>query len=1038
MCPDITPVPRPLRVTDRLAASHEPSSLRARLQRALGDAYHIERELGGGMSRVFAAREVRLDRVVVVKVLPPELGAALSAERFRREISLAARLQHPHIVPVHAAGEVEGIPWYTMPFIEGESLRERLQGGPLPIADALRVLHDVADALAYAHAQGVIHRDIKPDNILLTRGHAVVTDFGVAKALAAAAGDITPLPGALHGVDHHGHRTGAGLAIGTPAYMAPEQATGDPYTDGRADLYALGVVAWETLAGRAIFGRRLPHELLAAHITEQPIPVEELRPDVPPALAALVARCIEKRPGDRPRDAAAVRDALAELGAGLSGGSGSGGRPAFAWSGASGAGRGRGARWPIVAALAAAVIAVGSAAWFLLPRATPPDETVVAVLPFQVTGGSSLGYLREGMLDLLAAKLTGEGGPRSAEPRAVLSAWRRAAGSDTGSLPRDQMLALAEKVGAGQALTGEIAGDVDRLVLSASLIRVKDGRIIVSEQEPGPADSLPQLLDRLVAKLLARSAGEGERLPVLASTPLPALRAYLAGQAAFRRGRYNDAVREYSRALDVDSSFTLAALGLVDATGWVGGSHARQRGARIAWRGKDALSERDQARLMALVGSRYPMPTPYAEQHVANQRYARVAPDRPEAQFQFGDGLFHYGRVIGIRDAHALAKEAFQRALLLDSTFVPALEHLVLLAAKDGDTTRAVQFATRYLAIDGSTESANGVRWRLAALRGDREEMVRLTPRIARQGGTSFAYLMGVSMFEGVAPALAQRAFDTAMAHASALPDRASHAMAAHDLALARGRPREATRMLRKAADAGVPPAAVLREQVKDALFWDGDTLAGAQAVRELEQRTPESALAAGTLTAGADSARMPEYVSNVCVLERWRLAHGQTSTVRRSLSWLRAFVTRRPGPMAQIATQCAITMDAQLAVAEQAPDAPSRVKRLDSLLLSGPGGSVQDVGNLVVARLMEQSGNVKDALEAVRRREYVFTRGAYLSTYLREEGRLAELAGDVEGAIAAYRQFLALREDAEPELRDEVEDVRERLARLIREGSEK
>ena len=230
----------------------------------------------------------------------------------------------------------------------------------------------------------------------------------------------------------------------------------------------------------------------------------------------------------------------------------------------------------------------------------------------------------------------------------------------------------------------------------------------------------------------------------------------------------------------------------------------------------------------------------------------------------------------------------------------------------------------------------------------------------------------------------------------------------------------------------------VLREQVKDALFWDGDTLVATHAVRELEQRTPEVALAAGRTP--ADTTRLPEYVGNVCTLERWRLAHGETSTARRSLSWLRAFILRRPrpDPMAQVAEQCVITVDAQLAVAEKASDAPARVARLDSLLLTGPGGAVQDVGNLVVARLKEAQGDVQGALEAVRRREYIYTRAPYLTTYLREEGRLAERTGDREGAIAAYRQFLALRGEPDPELQDETEDVRERLERLVQEGPER
>src|SRR3989449_724831 len=204
-----------------------------RLQAALGAAYRIERELGGGgMSRVFVAEEVELGRRVVIKVLAPELAAGVSVDRFKREIQLAASLQHPHIVPLLAAGPAEELLYYTMPLIEGESLRAKLaREGALPISDTVRILRDVADALAYAHKHGVAHRDIKPDNVLLSNHHAVVTDFGVAKALSQSTGRSS--------------LTSAGVALGTPAYMAPEQAAADPHTDHRCDLYAVGALGYE-------------------------------------------------------------------------------------------------------------------------------------------------------------------------------------------------------------------------------------------------------------------------------------------------------------------------------------------------------------------------------------------------------------------------------------------------------------------------------------------------------------------------------------------------------------------------------------------------------------------------------------------------------------------------------------------------------------------------------------------------------------------------------------------------------------------------
>jgi serine/threonine-protein kinase len=267
------------------------------------------------MSRVFVAREIALDRDVVVKVLPPELAGELSVERFRREIQFAARLQHPHIVPVLAAGSatVKGdglsdrtVLYYTMPFIDGETLRAKLQRtGELPIADVVRISRALADSLGYAHERGVVHRDLKPENILLTRGHALVADFGVAKAVDASV---------LKTARDSSVITSVGLALGTPAYMAPEQAAADPAIDHRADIYALGCVVYELLTGSSPFAGRPAQAILAAHMAEAPDAVSRRRPATPPGLAALVMRMLEKRPADRPQTADEVLAALESLG----------------------------------------------------------------------------------------------------------------------------------------------------------------------------------------------------------------------------------------------------------------------------------------------------------------------------------------------------------------------------------------------------------------------------------------------------------------------------------------------------------------------------------------------------------------------------------------------------------------------------------------------------------------------------------------------------------------------------------------------------
>ncbi len=272
----------------------------AALQASLGESYVVERELsGGGMSRVFVARESSLHRTVVVKLLAPDLSASLSTERFEREIRVAAALQQANIVPLLSAGRSNDLPYYTMPFVEGQSLRDHLdREGALPVRLGINVLRDIARALAYAHAHGVVHRDIKPANVLLSGGTAVVTDFGIAKALSAALDD-----------GHPEALTLTGIGIGTPAYMAPEQAAGDPSLDHRADFYALGCLAYELFTGGPPF-RGHSHEVVAAHFRDVPPSLTATRKDLPPAVAALVARCLEKDPARRPQSATEILNAL--------------------------------------------------------------------------------------------------------------------------------------------------------------------------------------------------------------------------------------------------------------------------------------------------------------------------------------------------------------------------------------------------------------------------------------------------------------------------------------------------------------------------------------------------------------------------------------------------------------------------------------------------------------------------------------------------------------------------------------------------------
>ena len=368
------------------------TDLQSQLSDALGATYRIERELGGGgMSRVFLANETALGRQVVIKVLPPEMAAGVNQDRFRREIQLAARLQHPHIVPLLSAGSAGDILYYVMPFIEGESLRVRLaREGELPVTESVRILREVTDALAYAHEQGVVHRDIKPDNIMLSRGHALVTDFGVAKAVSASSGSTM---------------TSLGVALGTPAYMAPEQATADPHVDHRADLYSLGALAYEMLAGRPPFVGGSPQALLAAHVTQSPDRLSAHRSSVPPGLETLVMRCLEKRAADRWQSASELMPHLDSLLTPTSGTHPTTARPAVSSGTASAMRQAHPARVAVLFALAS--LAALSVTWLLVQRLGLPSWVMPVAVVLLAAGLPIMLLTAKRERERLAAVTTG-------------------------------------------------------------------------------------------------------------------------------------------------------------------------------------------------------------------------------------------------------------------------------------------------------------------------------------------------------------------------------------------------------------------------------------------------------------------------------------------------------------------------------------------------------------------------------------------------------------------------------------------------------
>jgi eukaryotic-like serine/threonine-protein kinase len=635
--------------------------------------YDFERELGGaGMSRVYLARETSLGRRVVVKSLCPEVAGAMSVERFALEVRAAATVQHANIVPLLTTGTEGGMPWYSMPYVEGESLRQRLERGPLPLPELIPILRDVARALAAAHQHGIVHRDIKPENILLSGGVALVADFGVARALRdATAGSSV-------------WQTSQGMTMGTPAYMAPEQAAADPQLDHRADLYSLGLVAWEMCTGTHPFVGRSPQEMMSDQLARPVPPLAEVAPHVPSALARLVERLLAKRAADRPSTAQVVLDTLAEQFT-------TGGAPASRLDARPPAAV-RVVGWSVAALL---ILVAAAVTWqwrsVLAGTAVVPDDRVLAVAPFRTTGADvSLAYLREGAVDLLGPTLAGDRETRVVEAGAFLSAWRSAGGSDSADPALETIREAARRLGAGQLVTGTVTGTARQLVLRATLRSTRAGEAPLADaQVSGPQDSLAVLVSRLATQLLAARAGEsGDRQRIFAATPFVALQHYLAGRAAFRRGAYADATEDFLSALDADSSFALAGMAAHHAASWTQDPRRTALAARV-WPYRSRLGLADSLALVGWLGPEYPAPFTARQRLEIREAWVRAAPGNPDALYLLGDTYLHEGPLIGMAGAETRALAAFERAFAADSSFIPAAEHLPELLAARGDTAAA-------------------------------------------------------------------------------------------------------------------------------------------------------------------------------------------------------------------------------------------------------------------------------------------------------------------------------------------------------------
>ena len=698
-------------------------SLQDQLQRAVGTAYRIDREIGaGGMSTVFAAVETSLGRRVAIKVLQPELVAEISSDRFAREVRLAASLQQANIVPLLSAGTSGGFSYYTMPLVDGSSLRARLAGGvPVPLAEACSILKDVARALAYAHHAGIVHRDIKPDNILLSGGTAVVSDFGIAKAMDAARTETAYTI------------TQAGVSIGTPGYMAPEQVAGET-ADHRADIYAWGVVAWELLATRHPFASRTTRQaMLTAHLTEEPAPIGE-QAAVPTPLALLVMRCLAKDPDRRPQSASEI---LALLDAAATPIPAHPVPPSMATR---------------TAAVVAGLVAAGFFVVSLLGDGGDPSASTesgvpsVAVLPFENIGGDTAQeYFADGMTDELATALGRLPGLRVAA--------RSASYQYKGRRDID-----VRKVGADLRVRYLLLGTVRRtgqtVRVSAQLTGSADAVEIWSDSYTRSADDVMALQDSLttaITSALAQRLGPpGSVTPTTTAKPgtnsHEAYDLYLKGNHYLNRRRpgLEGAARSFEAAIAADPNFGRAYAGLASTLAllrYFGSTQPPDRLTRVTENAQRALQlDSTLAEARVAMGIMHGAINQFAQSEAELRHAIALEPTNATAHFQLARTLLYFGRLEeGI--------DELERAKSLEPYHATIATWLGLALAKPGTLDRAVSEATRAWELDSLAGVVQNFTTVTAILTNRASEAKRISvwaPKNNFNGGT-FAWALGAA-----------------------------------------------------------------------------------------------------------------------------------------------------------------------------------------------------------------------------------------------------------------------------------------------------
>jgi serine/threonine protein kinase len=982
-----------------------------RLHAALADRYVIQRELArGGVAIVYLAEDRVAHRPVAVKVLRSELATVLTRERFLREIRVTAELDHPNILPLIDSGSGEAGPgdatdvlFYVMPLVAG-SLRDRLaRERQLPLDEALRIARAVAAALGYAHERGVIHRDIKPGNILLEDGQVWVADFGIAKALAEAGEE---------------RLTHTGIAVGTPAYMSPEQGSGDAQVDGRSDLYSLGCVLYEMLSGETPYTASTPQALWAKKLSE-PVPqISVVREAVPAPVEAALTAVLAKTPADRFATAHQFSTALQI--------------DASAYRQRQGIRKT--ARRLAIAAAGVAVVAAALYGTARFRAATSwkgadLDPDAVAILPFEVHATDpALVTLDEGIIDFLYPILSGDAGPRAIEPNPVLLtlADRRARGEWASA---DAPLRLGAQFRARHVLEGRVAQAGARVTLNAWLRRVPDGATVARSTVTGSTDSLYMLIQQLAVELIGDRLGESQdRLASLVGRPPEAVSAYLAGTRALRAGKYGDAVRMLGRAVELDSTFALAALRLAETPGgpvWSALPVARAHRA--------SLGRREQAVLtFLLVSQRVDTAATDADNITAVRAWLEVAPEDPLAWGTYAARLRSTGTIIPVPAWESEARRAFERAWALDSITPDVVTRSVGAALGLEDLAWLRRVGPRYLAVaDTLGQEWVGLRWVIALALGDsatvrelRARAVAGDPRVV--DARVRARVQSMEIMLGLPHADADLLRTQLRARVVTRVDSIRNAFDLGYEGLWKGRLRQVTDVLTGPLGLISWNGRVGRQTflIDFWLMYPGLDSVAAMAAESIRVMAEEPA---------------PRYVGGVpvdqpphlrCYYLLYRAARGDTIGVREEaralVPWFREF---------DMEGICPALTEALVESHDPGVRETSALDRLEALLRRGTRWEFPTNAAIpVLARLRRQRGQYERALAVARMhllgQPFFWQHRAAL---LKEEGDLSVIVGDTAGAIEAFQRYLALRTDPDDIGRPQADSVRAALQALLR-----